>query len=406
MLMATTEVMPESPLDVLSRAATMVESGHTSPASSDSEVSPRMQTSPPTGLAVRSNIFKEVHPKFRKHSTPEYLTQADSVRTQKLQRQSSLSSSHTSPPVSPPTMYKAQPNTSLEEAPLDFSIRKRNASPTPPPPYKYSNPLRQHSPPISRSSQSPPLHTSHLPVNPAPAYISFPHHKPPPYPRTPSPSDARPPPPSYEAAIASKPISPASISRLQPPTTSPTYITLHPRPSPSTTQGSEYTVSSPPPCQSKSDSVARPSVICSAPSVRKESEKLAILPSQENKENKDITDPQRNRKREVTIVEESGAVDLMEEHFRKSLGEDYSKVFKESEKKKESVESSTESTSEMEVDPVKAFKEDLDMSGYTVEDHFAKALGETWIKLQAEAEKKEKKSSSTPKESKPQLLAL
>lgn len=106
----------------------------------------------------------------------------------------------------------------------------------------------------------------------------------------------------------------------------------------------------------------------------------------------------------MTIVEESGAVDLMEEHFRKSLGEDYSKLFKESEKKKEPVESSKETPSEMEVDPVKAFKDDV--TGYTVEDHFAKALGETWIKLQAEAEKKEKKSSSTPKESKPQLLAL
>ena len=47
----------------------------------------------------------------------------------------------------------------------------------------------------------------------------------------------------------------------------------------------------------------------------------------------------------------------MEEHFRKSLGEDYKKVFKESEKKKE--------PEGMEVDPVKAFKEDLDMSGYT-----------------------------------------
>lgn len=150
--------------------------------------------------------------------------------------------------------------------------------------------------------------------------------------------------------------------------------------------------------------MARPSVICSAPSVKKDSDKLTKFPSQENKENKDITEPQLNRKREVTIVEESGAGDLMEEHFRKSLGEDYSKVFKETEKKKEAVESSNESTSDMEVDPVKAFKDDL--TGYTVEDHFAKALGETWIKLQAEAEKKEKKSSSTPKESKPQLLAL
>ena len=70
----------------------------------------------------------------------------------------------------------------------------------------------------------------------------------------------------------------------------------------------------------------------------------------------------------------------MEEHFRKSLGDDYKKVFKGAEKAPE----------QMEVDPVKAFKEDLDMSGYTVEDHFAKALGDTWVKLQAEAEKKER----------------
>ena len=56
----------------------------------------------------------------------------------------------------------------------------------------------------------------------------------------------------------------------------------------------------------------------------------------------------------------------MEEHFRKSLGEDYSKVFKESEKKKvQQVEEENSPSEEMEVDPVKAFKEDLDMSGYT-----------------------------------------
>jgi len=59
----------------------------------------------------------------------------------------------------------------------------------------------------------------------------------------------------------------------------------------------------------------------------------------------------------------------------------------------------------MDVDPVKAFKEDLDMSGYTVEDHFAKALGDTWVKLQAEAEKKDNKAVGH-KESKTQLLAL
>jgi len=59
-----------------------------------------------------------------------------------------------------------------------------------------------------------------------------------------------------------------------------------------------------------------------------------LFKKEENKENKDNLDtPRQSRKREVTIVEESGAVDLMEEHFRKSLGDDYKKVFKESEKK-------------------------------------------------------------------------
>ena len=52
----------------------------------------------------------------------------------------------------------------------------------------------------------------------------------------------------------------------------------------------------------------------------------------------------------------------MEEHFRKSLGADYSKLFKE--KKEEKVEKEEEEE-KMEVDPVKAFKDDLDMSGYT-----------------------------------------
>jgi len=92
----------------------------------------------------------------------------------------------------------------------------------------------------------------------------------------------------------------------------------------------------------------------------------------------------------------------MEEHFRKSLGDDYKKVFQQPEAKKEE-------SSAMELDPVKAFNDDLDMTGYTVDDHFAKALGDTWIKLQAEAaEKKEKKLPVGPshKESKTQLLAL
>ena len=43
---------------------------------------------------------------------------------------------------------------------------------------------------------------------------------------------------------------------------------------------------------------------------------------------------------------------------------------------------------------------------FLVEDHFAKALGDTWVKLQAEAEKKDKKPSSVSHKSPAQLLAL
>merc|ERR1712079_519477 len=53
-------------------------------------------------------------------------------------------------------------------------------------------------------------------------------------------------------------------------------------------------------------------------------------------------------------------------------------------------------------DPVKAFQEDLQMEGYTVEDHFAKALGDTWIKLQKAEEEKRSRNKS---EEKPTLVA-
>lgn len=84
----------------------------------------------------------------------------------------------------------------------------------------------------------------------------------------------------------------------------------------------------------------------------------------------------------------------IEDHFRKALGDDYSKLFQDAESKKlEKEEKVVENPPAKEVDHVKAFNEDLD-TGYTVEDHFAKALGETWIKLQAAADKKEKQPSS------------
>ena len=65
-------------------------------------------------------------------------------------------------------------------------------------------------------------------------------------------------------------------------------------------------------------------------------------------------------------ISESGACDLMEEHFRKSLGADYSKLFKEKpEKVKREASEPKESLDNMDVDDAKAFKDDIDMSGYT-----------------------------------------
>ena len=78
-------VLPESPLDVLSRAASMVESG----SSEESDTN----ASPPSSHSVvgRSNSFKDLHPKFRRHgATSEYLSLADTIRAQKLGRQISL----------------------------------------------------------------------------------------------------------------------------------------------------------------------------------------------------------------------------------------------------------------------------------------------------------------------------
>ena len=124
-------------------------------------------------------------------------------------------------------------------------------------------------------------------------------------PPPPPPSDRRPPPPSYEAAMASKPVSP----RVAVSTTSPTFMTLTTRPSPTTKAGSEYSVSlltsSP---TNKTDSTARPSVICTGPSaVKKEEAGLPVnnlFKKEENKENKESSsESQSNRKREVTIVE-------------------------------------------------------------------------------------------------------
>ena len=142
---------------------------------------------------------------------------------------------------------------------------------------------------------------------------------------------------------------------------------------------------------------------------------------------------------------DSSADPLLDEHFRRSLGADYESLFKKKTGSESEPPSSTESTppkvpqqqsssdqspkpqedSTKVDDPVKAFQEDMEMEGYTgkqendndlcriysnfsfiaVEDHFAKALGDTWVKLQkAEEEKRSSAKKSDQTETKKPTL--
>merc|ERR1719331_3620966 len=84
-------------------------------------------------------------------------------------------------------------------------------------------------------------------------------------------------------------------------------MTLTTRPSPTTIKtGSSAYSSASSSSPTKTDSAARPSVICTGPSAgsRKEEPHVASLfKKEENKENKDLSETPRSRKREVTIVE-------------------------------------------------------------------------------------------------------
>jgi len=375
----------ENPLDVLSRAATMVEKsaeiigGKVSPPPSH-----LIKKHHPGGQVVhldRNSSFKErLHPKFRKSSTPDYLVALDVARS--LKRQTSIQSdqSENNMDTSLPNNNSLQPH---EDLPLDMSIKKRPTTPPqpqaslpPPPPYRFKP---QTSPPTHFMYKSPP----------------------PPYPATPSPPMVPlPPPPTYEDS---------TVRCTYPSKNTPPPPTNHIHQAP--------------------------------PNLHQEEEKTKI--------------------KEITIITNSASDPLLDEHFRRSLGADYESLFK---KKSGDSESSSASSSSTEStppkvpdqvvvnsggfkpspilktcseakqnivssdsikiettspassndsipresdstkvdDPVKAFQEDQEMEGYTVEDHFAKALGDTWIKLQKAEE--EKRSAKNKSEDKPTLV--
>lgn len=67
---------------------------------------------------------------------------------------------------------------------------------------------------------------------------------------------------------------------------------------------------------------------------------------------------------------------IIDEHFRRSLGKDYVMLFSNNNKNAEPVSRSPEKPAS----PVKELL-DMDNPGMSVDDHFAKALGDTWFKL-------------------------
>ena len=157
----------ENPLDVLSRAATMVEKsseiiGHGKVSPPPSSIKKGLSGSQSLSCIERHPSFKErTHPKFRKSATPDYMVALDVARG--LKRQTSIQSdqSENNMDTSLPNNNSLQPH---EDLPLDMSIKKRPATPPslpPPPPYRTPTHFMYKSPPPYPATPSPP--TSHVP---------------------------------------------------------------------------------------------------------------------------------------------------------------------------------------------------------------------------------------------------
>ncbi|XP_025424962.1 uncharacterized protein LOC112693914 isoform X2 [Sipha flava] len=79
---------------------------------------------------------------------------------------------------------------------------------------------------------------------------------------------------------------------------------------------------------------------------------------------------------------------VIDEHFRRSLGKDYMNVFAPATAQRQQQQTTAASTSG-------PSPTDGDNSGLSVDDHFAKALGDTWVKLQKEEYQKKRKETTS-----------
>jgi len=82
---------------------------------------------------------------------------------------------------------------------------------------------------------------------------------------------------------------------------------------------------------------------------------------------------------------------VIDEHFRRSLGERYTHLFASSTSSASSTSLVAADSSTNGGDPSRDDKlsSTVNVTGLSVDDHFAKALGETWLKLQNENKDKE-----------------
>ena len=122
----STSRIEETALDVLSRAATMVEKSE----NSSPERSGKMSPEPPLtkkSSCERSPSFKERHPKFRKSSTPDYLVALEVARNLKRTNANLTHSSQSDSQsdLNPMDVTTSPNNNSIitEDLPLDMSIK-------------------------------------------------------------------------------------------------------------------------------------------------------------------------------------------------------------------------------------------------------------------------------------------
>lgn len=93
----------------------------------------------------------------------------------------------------------------------------------------------------------------------------------------------------------------------------------------------------------------------------------------------------------------SGMCDpVIDEHFRRSLGERYTHLFASSSPSSTSNSTNTNDSSSRDGGAANKMPSTVNVTGLSVDDHFAKALGETWLKLQSETKEKEASTDSQP----------